>query len=194
MSRAREVGDGGPPTRRIVGLVGWGFVFLVLATWAGQHLQRCGPTSELIGQPAPAFEEGIVAGEGAGDRVALDALRGRPVLLDFWASWCPPCRASIPIVSRLAARHAGAGLVTLGVNVEGDRPPEFVARAHRALEAGFPSLADPSYAMQSAYEVSSIPTLVLIDRRGVVRYYEVGVPVEEDLDALLGEVLAEPAP
>ncbi|MDQ3036207.1 MAG: TlpA family protein disulfide reductase [Myxococcota bacterium] len=185
--------DGGPTSKRIMGWVGWGFLFLVLATWAGQNVFRCGPEAALVGQPAPPIDGVIAAGEGAatGDRVSLESLRGRPVLLDFWASWCAPCRESVPILTRLAEQHRDAGLVTLGVNVEGDRAPAAILGAHRALHIGFPTLHDQSGAMQSGYRVSSIPTLVLIDRAGVVRRYESGVPSESDLDAQIREILEE---
>jgi len=113
------------------------------------------------------------------------------VILDFWASWCAPCRASIPILSRLAVAHRDAGLVTLGVNIEGNQTRSFVERAHGALHAGFPTLHDEHWQMQAAYDVQSIPTLVLIDRRGVVRHVEAGVPSETHLDAQIRELLAE---
>ena len=113
-----------PPTATILRLLGWAVFFLGLAIWAGPSALRCGGTSPLVGQPAPTFEGAIAAGEGAGsDRISLEGLRGRPVLLDLWASWCAPCRASIPILSRVAARHREAGLVTLGVNIESEQPP-----------------------------------------------------------------------
>lgn len=185
--------DGGPSTQRLLGLVGWGFLFLVLAMWAGQNMTRCGPESALVGQVSPDFEGVITAGEGSerSDRVSLESLRGQVVILDFWASWCPPCRASVPILSRIATRNGDAGLVTLGVNIEGERDAAFVVRSHRALAAGFPTLHDQSGALQSAFEVTSIPTLVLVDRRGVVRRYEVGVPAESDLEAQVLELLEE---
>ena len=172
--------------------MGRGLVLVVLAAYGVQFLRGYGDDSPLVGQAAPAFETAIVAGEGAStDRVTLDTLRGRVVLLDFWASWCAPCRASIPIVSNLSRRHAAAGLVALGVNVEAERPVPFVVRAHAALGAGFPSAHDAGWQMQSAYAVQSIPTLVLIDRRGIVRRYEVGVPSESDLDAEIRGMLSE---
>lgn len=168
----------------------WAVFFGVLALWTAQNVFHCAPESPLVGQPAPPFEAAIVAGDGAGDRVSLEALRGQPVMLDFWASWCPPCRASIPILTRVARRHREAGLVTLGVNVETERPDVFVQRAHAALGAGFPSLHD-DFRMQSGYGVQSLPTLVLVDRRGIVRRFEIGVPDEEELDAQIREILAE---
>jgi len=168
----------------------WAVFFGLMALWAAQNVFQCAPESPLVGRPAPPFEAPIVAGDGEGDRVSLEPLRGRAVMLDFWASWCPPCRASIPIVSRLAERHAPGGLVTLGVNVERERSPVFVRRAHAALHAGFPSLHDEN-GMQFDYAVQSLPTLVLIDRRGVVRLVEVGIPDEDSLDAQIRGILGE---
>jgi thiol-disulfide isomerase/thioredoxin len=170
----------------------WALFFGALAFWSGSNLQQCRPPSELVGTEAPPFEAPIVAGDGAGDRVSLEAERGHAVLLDFWASWCAPCRASIPIVTRVAQRHAAAGLVTYGVNVEADRTIAHVVRAHRSVGAGFPSLLDEGWRMQAAYEVETIPTLVLVDRRGRVRSYEIGVPDEGALDAEVREILSEP--
>jgi thiol-disulfide isomerase/thioredoxin len=172
-------------------LVVWAFFFLFLAAWAGQNIFHCAPSSPLVGREAPAFDAPIVAGEGRGDRVALASLRGQPVLLDFWASWCQPCRASVPIISRLAQRHGPAGLRTYGVNVEAERPAAWVERAHAALGAGFPTLHDQGWAMQTQYGVRSIPTLVLVDRAGTIRRYEVGVPSEDALDAEIRGILAE---
>jgi cytochrome c biogenesis protein CcmG, thiol:disulfide interchange protein DsbE len=174
-------------------LSGWGVFFLIVGLWAAQNALQCGGGSDLVARPAPAFQSAIAAGEGAaaGDRVSLEGLRGRPVLLDFWASWCAPCRASVPVLSRLAQRHRDAGLVVLGVNIEGDRPRAHVERAHEALGAAFPTLHDDTWQIQQAYGVRSIPTMVLIDRRGVVRWIDAGLPSEDALDARILEILAE---
>jgi cytochrome c biogenesis protein CcmG/thiol:disulfide interchange protein DsbE len=141
---------------------------------------------------APGFTLPIAGGEGAaeGDRVSLDALRGKVVLLDFWASWCGPCRRSIPILNGVHQRY-GSRVEMYGVNVEQEQSNAYVARAHQAFAAEFPSLRDEDGSVQAAYAVTSIPTLVLIDREGVVRWVYSGVPdgdeVADRIDALLGD-------
>lgn len=179
-------------SQRWLGYFGWGFLLFVLGLWVTESIGG-GRRSALVGHPCPSFEGAVAAGDGAssGDRISLETLRGQVVVLDFWASWCAPCRASMPIVSALAARHREAGLVTLGINVESQRDRSFITRAHRALGAGFPSLHDERGDMQSAFGISSIPTLVLIDRRGIVRHVSTGVPSEAELSAEIAELLGE---
>lgn len=149
-----------------------------------------GPTAALIGGAAPPLDLPLVAGPGAaeGDRISLAGLSGRVVLLDFWASWCGPCRQSIPALNQVHERY-GSRVELLGVNVEGGLPRARIASAHRDFGARFRSLLDAEGAAQAAYHVSSIPTLVLIDQRGMVRWVHTGVPDPEDvadrLDSLL---------
>ncbi len=111
------------------------------------------------------------------------------MVLDFWASWCQPCRTSIPIVGRVAAARAAAGVVTVGINVESELSPARVVAAHRALAMSIPTLQDPGWQIQSAYGVESLPTLIVIDRTGVVRRFHTGVPDEEWLDGAVRELL-----
>lgn len=155
--------------------------------WLGGN--GLGGGSALDGHAAPDFVLDVVAGDGTGDRVTLSALRGHVVMLDFWASWCPPCRESIPIVGRVAARHASAGLVSFAVNVETDQPVERVIAAHRALGIGVPTLFDRVGAAQTSFEVRALPTLVLIDREGVIRAIDTGVPDESSLDRAIADLL-----
>jgi thiol-disulfide isomerase/thioredoxin len=181
------------PTQRWMSVLGWGFLLFVIGLWVTETMFGTERRSALVGDACPSFDAVIAAGDGAssGDRVSLESLRGQVVILDFWASWCAPCRASMPIVSALANRHREAGLVTFGVNVESERDRSFVARAHRALGATFPSLHDENDEMQSTFGIASIPTLVLIDRRGIVRHVEVGVPSEAELEAEIVALLEE---
>jgi thiol-disulfide isomerase/thioredoxin len=161
----------------------------VMAFGAPRWMGGFGMPSPLVGRAAPDLTLAIVAGDGAGDRVTLSALRGHVVMLDFWASWCPPCRESIPLVGRVAARHASAGLVSFAVNVETDRTAAGVAEAHRALGVMVPTLFDVAGQAQTAFEVSALPTLVLVDRDGVVRAVETGVPDEAALDRTIEGLL-----
>ncbi len=148
----------------------------------------------LTGRPAaPDFTLPIVAGEGAahGDRIRLSELRGRVVLLDFWASWCGPCRQSIPIINDVAADYEAQGLTVLGINVEPELSADELNGAHATFGATFPSLQDSARDLERAYGIDSLPTLVVIDRSGVIRDARPGVPDEGRLRRLVEELVAE---
>jgi len=110
-----------------------------------------------------------VANKGAAELTAvpeLQALRGKVVLLDFWASWCASCRVAMPFLSELQARYGADGFVVLGVNVDADR-----AAAEEVIQEAapnFPMIFDPSGAMPSRFNVKSMPSSFLIDRDGTV--------------------------
>ncbi len=153
--------------------------------------RQVGPTSGLLGSPAPALDLPVAAGPGAdeGDRVSLGALAGRVVVLDFWASWCGPCRQSIPALNQVHERYHGR-IEMLGVNVEGNLPRSAVVQAHRDFGARFRSLQDQQGAAQAAYHVDVIPTLVVIDGGGMVRWVHTGVPDPDELAAHLEPLIA----
>lgn len=150
-----------------------------------------GPASALVDRPAPPLDLPVVAGAGAaeGDRVSLAALAGSVVVLDFWASWCGPCRQSIPALNTVHERYRGR-IEMLGVNVEGGLPRSAIAEAHREFGARFPSLQDEGGAAQGAYRVDAIPTLVVIDHGGVVRWVHTGVPDPDELAERLEPLIA----
>jgi cytochrome c biogenesis protein CcmG/thiol:disulfide interchange protein DsbE len=178
--------------RALMRAVGIGaLVFVAVMAFGAPRFMGDGENSPMIGQAAPDFTLEIVAGDGTGDRVSVSSLRGRVVMLDFWASWCPPCRESIPILGRVAARHAGEELTSFAVNTESDQSPQRVIAAHRALGIAIPTLLDRSYQAQSAFDVQALPTLVLIDRAGIVRHLHTGVPDEAGLDRWIAELLAQ---
>ena len=138
--------------------------------------------------------------------VRLADLRGRVVLLDFWATWCRPCIQTFPTMRQWHERYGPRGLTILGMTkyygtVEGREvtPQEEVAylrqfRGRHRLPYGF-VVADGNHNMLS-YGVSAIPTAVLLDRRGVVRYITVGSGQENEraIAAMIERLLAEPAP
>lgn len=128
--------------------------------------------SPLVGRPAISFASTIVGGEDEGDRIVLDGLRGHVVVLDFWASWCPPCRASIPALDAFAQRHPD--VVVLGVNTETERSASFVRSAHTQLGARYPTVHDADGRIQAAYEITGLPTILVIDADGQVQDANVG--------------------
>ena len=142
------------------------------------------PVVLAVGQPAPP----LVGVDLDGRTVDLAALRGRPVIVNFWGSWCTPCRDEFPLLAAGLDRHRGDGLAIIGVLFKDDPGPAraFIAR----MGAGWPSVADPDGAFARAYRVVAPPQTYFIDRDGVVRSFQVGeVADAAELEAHLAEIL-----
>jgi cytochrome c biogenesis protein CcmG/thiol:disulfide interchange protein DsbE len=92
----------------------------------------------------------------AADELDLQRFRGKIVLVDFWASWCAPCRQSFPWLNEMQARYAGAGLVVIGINV--DRERSEADRFLREVPARFEILYDPTGSLAARYEVPGMPS------------------------------------
>jgi thiol-disulfide isomerase/thioredoxin len=125
-----------------------------------------GPTAPPRGEPAPAFSAETLEGRA----VELSDFEGKVVLLDFWATWCPPCVATLPQLEALHRAHADEGLVVLGVNQEPDRVDQVRAFLRRH-DVTFPSVRDDRD-IAWRYGVHSYPTSVLIgpDQRVLKTY------------------------
>ncbi|MBI2847216.1 MAG: TlpA family protein disulfide reductase [Chloroflexi bacterium] len=107
-----------------------------------------------------------------GNTLSLSELRGRPVLVNFWATWCGPCRAEMPILEKVHRDKASEGLVILGVDVGED---ERTVRAFvRDFQLSFPVLLDRAQKVTEQYRILGIPTSFLIDRNGIIRFVKVG--------------------
>ena len=122
------------------------------------------------GARAPAVEAAPLQPGPA--RVSLERLRGRVVYVDFWASWCTPCRISMPVLDALARRHAARGFAVVGVNKDAS-----VADADRFLRrvpVGFTLVSDIDDRIARAFGVRAMPSGYLLDRRGVVRHVHRG--------------------
>ena len=125
------------------------------------------PVAAVIGATAPDFR----AENTRGDAIHLAALRGQPVILNFWATWCVPCQIELPDLERLYAASADSGLRVLAVNVD-ERPAVFVPWA-AARGLTFDLLADPDRRLQTLFRVRGVPQTVLVDAAGVIQdiYY-----------------------
>ncbi|HMN45053.1 MAG TPA: TlpA disulfide reductase family protein [Povalibacter sp.] len=127
--------------------------------------------SSLVGASsalAPAF----TLPSRSGDIVSLDKLKGQVVMLNFWASWCGPCRQEMPLLDQMHKRYSALGFTMLGVNVEAN-----TADAEKWLAqtpVTFPVLFDKENKVSKLYDVNAMPSTVFIDRKGNVRYLHRG--------------------
>nr|WP_238526869.1 TlpA disulfide reductase family protein [Cellvibrio japonicus] len=119
-------------------------------------------------QPAPDF----TLQSSTGENVRLAEQRGKVVMLNFWASWCGPCRQEMPLLDAMYKRYSAAGFVLYGVNVEEDNTD--AKKLIKELGVDLPVLYDPESKASSLYKVDAMPTTVLIDKKGQIRYVNRG--------------------
>jgi thiol-disulfide isomerase/thioredoxin len=142
-------------------------VLLFLIQRARESYNPVRRQSLSIGQPATAFQ----LQDLAGTQVSLADFKGKVVLLDFWATWCGPCRATMPEVEKLQQEHPD-DFVLLAVNL-GDSA-DLVGRYVKLQSIQSRVLLDPDSGTGAAYGVRSIPMQVIIDKEGVLRHSQIG--------------------
>jgi peroxiredoxin len=126
-----------------------------------------------------------------GTNLRLQEQRGRVVMVNFWATWCAPCRVEMPHLNRLYDKYRGSGFVLLGVNI--DEEPRKAADLAARLGLRFPVLFDTEKKVSRLYDLSAMPSTVLIDRDGRVRYIHRGYRdgYEDTYEKQIRELLKE---
>lgn len=147
------------------------------------------PPSPRIGFAAPDFTLDTLDGGS----ITLSGQRGQPIMLNFWASWCLPCRTEMPAIERVHQRLNEQGLLIIGLNVT-SQDSEAAARSF-AQEYGltFPIALDRDGSASAQYDLMGLPSTYFIDREGIVRDVIIGGPMSEGVMlAKIEELLKDP--
>jgi peroxiredoxin len=139
-------------------------IALVFSVFAASSLASSG----MEGQQAPDF----ALKSSTGENLRLSEYRGDVVMINFWATWCGPCRQEMPLLEELYSRYQRVGFNLLGVNIDDDS--RRAMQMAEELGINFPVLFDASKEVSKLYEVEAMPVTVLVDREGTVRYVHHG--------------------
>jgi cytochrome c biogenesis protein CcmG/thiol:disulfide interchange protein DsbE len=186
------------PTSRTGALIGLGVVVLAVlvlfgfalapryqtaqASAGGQQL-----TSDPVGQPAPDFTGALVDGNGA--TLSLSSLRGKTVVVNFWASWCTTCKAEAQIVSDVEKKWRAKGVVFVGVDSH-----DTTAGAHTYYQTyglGYQSVQDPDQVIGAQYDVTGLPETYLVDTKGKIVEKYVSAVDAVTLDSMIQKAVAK---
>jgi thiol-disulfide isomerase/thioredoxin len=145
---------------------------------------------DLVGTFAPAWTNVTIP---TGAPASLASLKGRVVIVDFWATWCGPCKMIVPRLSALKDKLGAQGLSVVGVTTDEEQKAADYASKNQMR---YPSVIDKDGDTSRAYGISGLPTMLVLDKRGVVREVFVGFDPSADakLEALVKTLLAEPVP
>jgi len=152
---------------------------LTVALLAGAAFSGPGFAADAVGQPAPTFTLPL---RGGTTPLGLDKLRGQVVMVNFWASWCGPCREEFPLLDQMYKKYKGLGFTMLGVNVEPESKDAegFIAKT----PVTFPIVFDKDSTVSKLYRVEGMPSTVLIDRNGVLRWVHRGYKAGDENEYL----------
>lgn len=144
------------------------FKKLLLGTFFTVFAATSLASSGMIGKQAPDF----ALKSSTGQNLRLSEYRGEVVMINFWATWCGPCRQEMPLLDDLYNRYERVGFQLLGVNIDDDSNRAMAMM--RELGVNFPVLFDASKDVSKLYEVNAMPVTVILDREGNVRHVHQG--------------------
>lgn len=152
---------------------------LLLQPARGSGTPLAGP---FVGAQAPDFTSVTVDGE----RISLKDFQGQIVVLNFWATWCLPCREEMPALEARYEKYKHLGFVILAIDF--DEPSEVVRSFRDEFGLTFPVLLDPGAEIQKLYRVRGYPTSYFVDRDGTIQVQHIGVMIEDQLDGYLKQL------
>jgi thiol-disulfide isomerase/thioredoxin len=144
------------------------FALLLPFSWLISCEVASSAPADLISQPASDFALRSLGQEN----IRLSEQLGEVVILNFWATWCGPCRQEMPLLDAIYSKYRRAGLVLLSINIDEDK--EQAAEMAKTLGVSYPVLMDARNEVAKAYELGTLPLTVLVDREGKVRYVSEG--------------------
>ncbi|MET0498560.1 MAG: TlpA disulfide reductase family protein [Steroidobacteraceae bacterium] len=153
----------------------------LIAWLRGGALAATLAVSSLVGASA-SVAPGFSLSSRTGDKVSLEQLKGQVVMLNFWASWCGPCRAEMPLLEQMYKRYSPLGFTLIGVNV--DAETKDAEKWLAATPVTFPVLFDTKSDVSKLYDVDAMPSSVFIDRKGNVRYLHRGYKAGDESEYL----------
>ena len=167
-----------PKTQRIA------FYLIALIAGAAWIFFSADPTASTSGSSAP--QAGFTAPDFTltsldGTEYTLSELKGQAVLVNLWATWCPPCRAEMPAIEKMYQEYKDQGLVVLAVDMTYQDDPQKVAPFAQEYGLTFPILLDQAGVVGSAYQLRSLPSSYFIDRFGIIQEVIIGGPMAEAL-------------
>ena len=169
------------------------FAVAVSATACGDSAKGADSPADstgLVGSPAPDFH--VKAVTGSKETISLKELSGQVVLLDFWGTFCEPCKKSFPKLEELNRKYAGSGLRVIGISEDEEDDKDKIAGFGDTYGAKFSLAWDGDKAIARRYKPETMPSSFLIDQSGVVRFAHVGfhdgeeVEIEKEVRGLLG--------
>jgi thiol-disulfide isomerase/thioredoxin len=155
--------------------------------WASKNLGALLPVRS--GQPAPDFA--LPRADGQPGQISLSSLRGRVVVLDFWATWCPPCKAMMPTLESLNGEWKDKGVTFVGVNSDGGIAPEDLRAFLTEHGVSYAVVADDEGVANRLYKVRALPTLFVVGKDGRLRDTFLGLTRKGSIASALEEALAE---
>jgi peroxiredoxin len=178
------------PKQLFISIVAFGLIATSIVTFILANLPKSPdganpPYDQSINQVEAAPIVGAQAPDFAlldleGELVRLADLRGHPILINFWATWCGPCRLEMPIMQQRFEEFGDQGLIILAVNF--DEPQAIVQAFNREIGLTFPILLDPGAEVQRRYRMRGYPASFFVDQDGIIQAHHIGLMTQDQLD------------